>query len=496
VEAGNAREQDMTALRGIVLASGAWTLLAAPFLCLPVQAQPVTSTAVADTDERLTALEQRLQDIRQQLAQMRRQNDSAPRAQPVAPVPSAAVERKDRNDAPRLDLTNGRLSVVSADGDFSFSLRSLVQFDTGYFAQGRGPAGIDLNSGTNFRRAQFGFVGTAWRDWSYNFTYDFGGNGVEKSGYIYTASLQYDFKPFAIKLGAFAPFAGLDDSTGSGDLVFLERASAADIARGIAGAPGREGIQLWTHGARYLLSLAFTGAKTTQDGFDEQQAVVGRAAFLAVDRDNFKWLLDADMTHVFRFTDTAAGVLSVTTIALQAGPELAIGTTRTVDTGKIAARGMTEWGLETALQAGRLYGQGGYFHFTVQRDGVLPDPGFSGWYGMAAFSLTGEQRPYSAGKASFAGLKPDHPLGKGGFGAFEVAARYSSVDLAFDPFAGAAKGGITGGKQDVLGLALNWYPTSGLRFMLNVDRVQVNHVQAPGNDISATAIGLRSQISF
>ena len=32
--------------------------------------------------------------------------------------------------------------------------------------------------------------------------------------------------------------------------------------------------------------------------------------------------------------------------------------------------------------------------------------------------------------------------------------------------------------------------------MLDYDNIQVNHTNAPANDISANAIGLRSQIAF
>lgn len=475
---------------------GAAAVLIAPAMT----ATALAAGQAAASDSRITAVEQQLRDVREQLDQLRRQ----PAAPAVTATQLAEVRRaqsgqyadlkKRLDDQPRLSLANGRLSVTSRDGAFSLSLRSLVQFDAGYFSQGRG---TDLNSGTNFRRAQVGLVGTAWKDWSYNFTYDFGGNGIEKSGYIYTASLQYDFEPFAIRVGAFSPPAGLDDSTGSGDLIFLERASSADIARGIAGAPGREGFNIMAQGERYLLSLAFTGRKATQtSNFDSQQALVSRAAFLAVDGDNFKWLLDADLTHVFKFTDKAAGAGSPNTVDLGSGPEVAVTPLNTVDTGSIDADSMTEWGLETAAQSGRFYGQGGYFHFDVTRRTALPDPGFSGWYAMAAVSLTGEPRRYDAGSASFRGLKPVHPLGKDGWGAWEVAARYSNTDLAFDPLAGAAAGGVTGGEQNIWSVGLNWYPTAGLRFMLDYDNIQVNHVEAPAGDISASAIALRSQISL
>ena len=97
----------------------------------------------------------------------------------------------------------------------------------------------------------------------------------------------------------------------------------------------------------------------------------------------------------------------------------------------------------------------------------------------------------------FRSLRPDHPLGTpGGWGAWEIKARYSDIDLDYLPFNTAATGGVAGGKQDVWSVGLNWYPTNGLRFALDYDNIQVNHANAPATDISASAIALRSQISF
>jgi phosphate-selective porin OprO/OprP len=478
-----------------MLGAGTATVLTGPAMA---------GAPASPSDARLAVLEQQLADVQRQLAQMRHQQSPPP-----PPVTAAQLDdtrragdrqydelKKRLDEQPKVGVSNGRLTVASRDGAFSVSLRSLVQFDAGYFSQGRGPAGVDLNSGSNFRRAQFGFAGTLWHDWSYNFTYDFGGNGIEKSGYIYTASLQYDFKPFGVRVGAFAPPAGIDDATSSGDLIFLERTSVADIARGIAGAPGREGINIYAQGARYLVSLAVTGNKTTESYYDEQQAVVGRAAFLAADTGSVKWLLDVDVTHVFKLADVAPGPGSPNTISLGNGPELAIDKLKTVNTGAIDANALTEVGFETAAQSGRFYGQGGYFHFSIDRRTALPDPDFSGWYALATFSLTGEARRYNAGRAAFDGPEPAHPLGKDGLGAWEVAARYSNIDLDYMPFLGTAAGGVPGGAQTVWSLGLNWYPAPSLCFMLDYNNLRVRHAEAPGNDISANAIGLRSQISF
>jgi phosphate-selective porin OprO/OprP len=460
--------------------------------------------AQAKPDPRVEALEQKLRDVEQRLAEIKAaetQNDN--RAAVMDLKRSTSNQYKDLSDRldnrPAVRLDDGRFTVASPNGDFSLALRSLVQFDYGYFAQGKNPDSVDLNSGSNFRRAQIGLVGTAWRDWSYNFTYDFGGNGIEKNGYIYYAYLEYDgLKPFAIRAGAMAPFVGIEDATGSGDLQFLERPSSVDIARNIAGAPGREGIEAFVQGDTYLVSLAYTGKKTTDAAtFDSQQALVGRTSWLAVSNSNMKLLLDADFTHVFRLADAAPNTTAPNVFSFSNGPELAVDASKTVNTGNIDAGSVTEFGFESAAEYGGLYGQGGWFHYGVTRHTALPNPDFSGWYVQAAYSLTGEQHAYDPTTASFRSLRPDHPLGtRGGWGAWEVTARYSNIDLDFMPFAATAAGGIAGGQQDVWNVGVNWYPTNGLRFMVNYYNIHVDHVNAPANDISANAVGIRSQISF
>jgi len=403
----------------------------------------------------------------------------------------AAELHKKMAARPLVSMPNGRLTVETPDGAFSLALRSTVQFDGGYFSQGRNPAGVDLNSGTNFRRAQLGVVGTLWRDWSYNFTYDFGGSGTENRGYVYRAYIQYDgLAPLAFRVGAFSAFDSIEDATGGANLALMERPTAVTIARSIAAGSGREGAEIFAQGARYLVSLALTGGKTTDTAsFDEQQGVVGRVAWLALDRQDVKWLVNMDATHVFRLADVAPGPSSPTVIELSAGPELSVDGSKTVDTGLLDARHVTEFGMETALNLDRFFAQGGWFHYDITRRLIAPNADFHGWYGMATWSLSGESRPYDLTTASFHGLIPRAPLGGGGFGAWEVAARYSSMNLD-------SGGGVAGGIQNIWSVGLNWYPNSTVRFLLDYNNIQVNHANAPGADISAHAIGLRSQIAL
>ncbi|HWY60776.1 MAG TPA: porin [Rhizomicrobium sp.] len=471
-----------------------------------------------DTSAKIDALQRSVADLENQLQQLKQAQAAA---QTAADSSAALADLKRStsdqyvdlgkqiaavNDGkPKVGLDNGRLSVVSADGRSSLSLRALVQFDAGYFAQNRKPSSVDLNSGTNFRRAQLGFQGTLFQDWSYNFIYDFGGYGVEGRGYIYNAYIEYDaLKPFYFRIGAYTPSEGLEDQTGSGDLFFPERAAAVDVARNIAGAPSREAASVFMQGDAYLVSVSYTGKKT-QDGtstgaavgtFGAQQSFIGRAAWLAVSTPEAKWLVEGHASDVLKLANPTPAP-AATVIRFSDGPEVAVDASKTVDTGNIDAKRAREFGFETAGTYDRFYGQGGWFHYEIDRRLALPNPHFSGWYAFLTYSLTGEQHPYDPTTASFRNLRPSSPLGSsGGWGAWEIAARYSDIDLNYLPFATAAKGGIPGGQQDVWTLGLNWYPNNAIKFQLDYDNIKVNHPNAPASDISADAVMLRSQVSL
>jgi phosphate-selective porin OprO/OprP len=488
--------------RSLLFASALAALSAPAF----AQSRPA-SRPDPDTEAKIESLQRAVNDLNAQLAEVKAAQAAADNSAALSDLKrSTSDQYADLNGqisqvgkgAPKVSLDNSRLTVTSADGRFSLSLRSLVQFDYGYFAQGKNPSTVDLNSGSNFRRAQIGIAGVAWRDWSYNFTYDFGGNGVEKNGYIYYAYVQYDgLAPFHARIGALAPFVGIEDSTSSGDLLFLERASAVDITRNIAGSPGREGVDLYAQGDDYLLSVAYTGKKATDAAtFDAQQAFVGRASWLAINDSDVKWLLDADGTYVFKLPDAAANTNTSNTFSFSNGPELAVDSSKTVNTGNIDATKVGEYGVETAAEYAGLYAQGGWFRYNIVRRLALPNPDFSGWYALLTYSLTGETHAYDPTTASFRGLRPAHPLGEGGLGAWEIAARFSNIDLDFQPFKTAATGGVAGGNQNVWTVGLNWYPTTGIRFALDYYNLRANHVNAPANDISADAVGIRTQVSF
>ena len=408
------------------------------------------------------------------------------------------------SEAPSFTLTSGRPTFTTASGSFSAALRALVQFDGAYYMQHSG-APNDLSSGSNFRRARIGLSGRLFNVWDYYFLYDFGGSGVESST-ISSAYVQYNgLGPIAIRVGAFPPAAGLEDSEGAADTLFLEKSSAVEITRGIAGADGRSAIAAIVARPEYFASVAFTGSKVGASGaFDEQEAMLGRFAYSPWNDDESTAVIGVNGSYVFKTADVAPGPGSASTgVNFQNSPELRVDDTSAsgsalslVSSGNIDASSAYHWGVDGAANWDNLYAEGGYFGFGAdRRNGSNPD--FSGWYAQASWVLTGERRRYDASSVAFKAPKAANPVNGdlGGYGAVEIAARYSSVDLNYRAgLAGAPTpaGGIRGGEQNIWTIGINWYLNDALSLMFDYQNADIDRLNGAG-----LAIGQRLQaVSF
>ncbi len=358
------------------------------------QAGDDTSAAQSTNAAKIEALEDQIQGLSDQVQDLKRSQST-----------QYTDIQNQRGQDVQVSLKNGRPTFKSADGDFSIAIRSLIQYDTAYYSQGKVPAGTDFSSGNNFRRARLGVEGTLFKDWSYQFIYDFGGSGTEGST-ISTAYIQYNgLGQVHWKIGAYPVPESFDDTTSSSDLLFLERAQPTDLARGIAGADGRDATTLFAYDDDYFVAASYTG-DTVQDSavFDEQQAFVGRFAYRLFKGDDANFAVGGDTTYVFKLADVAAGVNSPNTIRLRERPELNVddNSIRLIDTGSINASKYLEWGAEAAGNWHDLYAQGGYFNFDVtRRASTLPNPSFNGWYTQASWILTGESKPYNPAIGSY-----------------------------------------------------------------------------------------------
>ena len=128
--------------------------------------------------------------------------------------------------------------------------------------------------------------------------------------------------------------------------------------------------------------------------------------------------------------------------------------------------------------------QAEYISTSVNRNG-LNDVDFDGWYVETGYFLTGESRQYKNGK--FTRPKPFSNIGEDGTGAWQLALRYSTIDLN--------DGMIDGGETDAMTVGLNWYPTPTLRFTANyVDVLEIDG--GPFDRQEPRILQVRSQWAF
>ncbi len=482
-------------------------------------AQNVSSDNIA----KIQALEVEISDLSAQVQDLKR--STADQYRDVQNQQAAAV---------KVSIANGRPTISSADGNFTAAIRALAQYDTAHYFQSAAasslPAayGPDLSSGSNFRRLYFGIQGTLFGDWSYNFNYDFGGSGgTETPGHIQSVYLQYDgLAPWAFRVGAYPPPANIEDGTSSGDTIFLERNSPSNLQRGLAGGDGRDAVTVLYTGDRLFGALSYTGGKV-QDSpvFDEQQAVLGRISDLIYSDSDAHLVVGANGTYIIKLPDAVArgGTVLATTpgaparnsVTFSDPPEITVDSNgiKLANTGALPANHLTQWGVETAGNYHNLYGQAGYYAFAIDRAPVayktytssiasatsIVQPNnnhFNAWYVQASWVLTGESKRYNAANGAFTPPKPAQPfsLKNGGWGAWELAARYSDLNLndhindeasVVTNWTGAAAKTYTyydtvrGGDQRIATVGLNWYPNNTVRFALDYQWINVSRLQTP-----------------
>lgn len=482
-----------------VLAIAPWAL------ALPAQAQEATATAstsgvVVSQDQllaltaRLDALEQRNAQLEAQVLDLKTQGAASDQA------------LRQQVNATTVSLGNGRPTFATGDGQFSAALRGVFQLDAAKYDQSRaGPLASDfrrgsigdaveadrardLSDGANFRRARIGVEGKAWGVWNYNFLYDFGGSGVEEAGKISAAWVEYaGLAPFRVRIGAFSPPSGLEETAPTNGALFPERASPSETVRSIASGDGRTAAAIFANGERWNASLALSGNLIGNQTFDEQAALVGRVAFVPWKTLDSLVHVGADFVYVISPAASGPNIggAAATPIRLRDRPELRVDITRLIDTGNLDADGARVLGLELAGQHKQFTLQGEYYDIRVDRKGVLADPRFHGWYVQGAWTLTGEPRRYGIATATFDAPKVAKPfdLKARQWGAWELAARYSDMDLNYaEGAAGSAQGpsAVRGGAQKILTLGLNWYPNANVRFLFDYQRVEVDRLSPGG----------------
>jgi phosphate-selective porin OprO/OprP len=488
-----------------------------------------SASAQSVTTEQIDKLQAQIQALQRELQSMKKKVDTVDKAYaastpvvakaPAAPAPTAVAKMSAGN----------RPSICTPDGLNCIAITSRLHLDVGGYSYSPNTAGTTpqhLDSGVNARRARIGVLGTFMGDWNYALIYDFGGTsdgfggtavgslpGGATSG-IENAYLSYvGFKPaggqLAIEGGYMDVPYTLDEATSSNDLMFMERASSQAIATSIAGGDNRS-----VFGARWNNDWAWAGAyltgptsgaihsasSITPAGMTEQYGGFTRVTLQLV--NDKAYTLHVGGNAEFLIKPALNRVTNTQTLTLSDRPELRIDPTAILSTGVIANVSSAQvYSAEVAASYGPLYFQGEYFFYNIDRLDFanLPSLKFNGGYAQASWAITGESRPYIAGTGAYGSIVPANPfsLSSGGWGAWEVAARYSFVDL--NDRLGFADG-VAGGRQTIYTAGLNWYPNRNVRFMVNylhtiIDK-QVSAVNTGDAGATIDAVAMRTQIAF
>ena len=352
--------------------------------------------------------------------------------------------------------------LSSSDGMHSLKFGGRIMSDYAIWNNGN-----ETFSGTEFRRIRFFNSGKVYDNVKYKLQLDFAGGDVSiKDVYMEIAM------PYAgnVKVGHFKEPFRLEALTSSKYITFMERALP------IAFSPERNvGVMLHDSFLDDKLSIQaglFREASSGDDvNIEDVRNITTRITFLPINNDNNLLHLGAAFSSRSSSDDT---------YSVSSRAENHLGT-KLLDMDLDNVTEMNLMGAEMAFVMGSFSVQGEYVMNSVE---AMEDYSFSGYYGQVSYFLTGEKRKYKNSLAGFDRVKPNKNMKEGeGLGAFEVAARYSSMDLS-EAHAGTL--------NDIT-VGLNWYLNPCTRLMFNyVMGTLDNH----GVETTENTFQCRMQIDF
>ena len=499
----------------------ATVLIASGIISLPLSAS-------ANDSSELEELRGLVQELSQQVKVLQRKGE-------ITEEDTAAAKKT----TPVVKVGTNGFGIESADGKNSIRLGGLVQYDYRNFNNGANDvrnrsdarAG-SLDATTGFhdandtwlaRRLRPNIQGTLFGIYDYRFQEEFAGGSAS----VVDAYVDGRFNPaFKVRVGKYKPFVGLERLQGGADIKFIERSYVSNNIL-----PNRDqGISVYGDVLDSKLSYALGfnngvvdgGNASTSSEFDNDKEITARL-FATPFKDDTNALsglgfgvaatyTDATAERNLNFTDTSAadgtrnGLPSYVTngqqtffryssAALADGKRFRIAPQAYYYNGPFGliaeyARVSQDVSLASGgsqAAGGQLAGGNGAL-LTAQTSilrGTNKTLSNDAWQVAATYLLTGED-------SSFRGVKPknDFDFDKGGWGAWELALRYSAMNIDSDTFKNQS-GQLAGqtGADTVPTLAqsyadptfsakkaktwtagVNWYLNSNAKIVLNYEQ--------------------------
>ncbi len=351
--------------------------------------------------------------------------------------------------------------TYAVSADFPIKIGGRVMGDWAFFTQDDGfKARVDdFQDGTEIRRARIALSGKVAGNVAFKTQYDFSAGKIGfKDVYFELGGL-----PLVghVRVGQFKEPFTLEVAGSSNHIRFMERSLA------FAFAPDRNsGLMLhdgvlderatWAAGVFREVDSNGNGAA------DGKYNVTGRVTGLPLYANDGQMLLHLGLGISHREPVDS-------TVQYSERPESHLAG-KLIDTGRLTAGATNLVGIEAMLVAGSVSLQGEYNMARVDVP-VGSDPTYYGYYAEVSFCITGEHRQYKRSSGAPLGVTPRRNFdGEGGYGAWELGARYSFCDLDEPGTAGGEPG--TPGELKDLTLGLNWYLNANSRWMINYVRAE------------------------
>lgn len=407
--------------------------------------------AHADDKADIERLKAQIQELDQKLRILDRKQEIA--------TEEATAKQK---SAPVINASDKGFGFKSADSQFEYKLRGLVQLDYRDFGGTAFPTAID---GFTARRIRPTFEGTVFGKYGFRFTPEFG----ENKAAVVDAYLDVRHDPaFQIRLGKFKPFVGLERLQSGADIKFIERSYVSNNIL-----PNRDlGVSVYGDLLDKRLNYAVGAFNGSVDGGENTTT--------------------QDLNNGKEFTARLFATPFIQSDGALRGLGFGLAATQGSWTGNSSASGLPSY--KTPGQANNFftyktntYANGSHTRLSPQAHyyngpfgliweyAQVAQPLVNGsdkasvtngaWQLAASWLLTGED-------ASFKGVKPYSPFKAGpdgGWGAVELLARYqentidSALPAAFRPTTSYAL------KARSTAVGVNWYLNESSRFALNYE---------------------------
>jgi len=380
-----------------------------------------------------------------------------------APTNTAATNRPQ----PQLSAGANGFAFRSADSNFTLAFHGLVQADSrSFFDDNPYSTG---NDGFLLRRARPILEGTLFHDYGFLVVPDFGGSKVQ----LFDACINARFLPeLQLKAGKFKGPVSLENLQTDAAAPFNERSLASDLApmRNVGVQLGGDldgGTVSWAGG---VYNATGDGRLPDNSAFSDDLEFAGRLFFRPFKETELPYLRGFGFGLGGSYSEVASNsaALPATTGGSYAGfwtagqqqffaynPAL----------GPVVADG-AHWRLapQGCYYVGPFGVQGEYI--VSHQDVLNCDTGYraglenTGWQVSLQWVLTGED-------ASFDAITPAHPFNPrgGGWGAWQLVARYSELDVDPNAFNGFADPDTSAQSAGAWTVGLNWWLNANVRVL-------------------------------